>query len=137
MDLHVPYEAPAIERRDSVKGLLQFGSSATDRCPVRIFLPPPWHGVHAMTSIYRPADSVLSEQVDGRVLLINAASDELITLNPVGSVVWQELLLGERDVDELVATVRDRFPDAPVDAVGDDVRGFLRTLHDAGLVEQR
>jgi hypothetical protein len=90
-----------------------------------------------MTSIYRPADSVLSEQVDGRVLLINAASDELITLNPVGSVVWQELLLGERDVDELVATVRDRFPDAPVDAVGDDVRGFLRTLHDAGLVEQR
>jgi hypothetical protein len=26
MDLHVPYEAPAIERRDSVKGLLQFGS---------------------------------------------------------------------------------------------------------------
>jgi len=90
-----------------------------------------------MTSIYRPADSVLSEQVDGRALLINATSDELITLNSVGSAIWQELLLGERTVDELVGAVQERFPDAPADTVIDDVRVFLQSLHDAGLVEPR
>ena len=84
---------------------------------------------------YRTAASVLSEQVEGRTLLIDAGADELITLNPVGSVVWAGLEDGVSTVDALVELVATRFPDAPAESVADDVRGFLDELVAAQLVE--
>jgi len=82
---------------------------------------------------YRPADGVLAEDVDGNVVLITAAGDELLDLNPTGSAVWRALGAGA-DLDAIVATVRDAFPDAPADALATDVSTFLAELVEAGLV---
>lgn len=82
---------------------------------------------------YRPADGVLSEDVDGIVILINAAGDELLDLNETGSVVWRAMGDGA-DLDALVAAVQAAFPDAPADAVASDVAAFLAELGEAGLV---
>jgi len=82
---------------------------------------------------YRPADGVLAEDVDGIVVLITAAGDELLDLNPTGSAVWRALGAGA-DLDAIVATVRDAFPDAPADALATDVSTFLAELVEAGLV---
>lgn len=82
---------------------------------------------------YRPADGVLSEDVDGIVILINAAGDELLDLNATGSVVWRALGDGA-DLDTLVAAVQAAFPDAPADALAADVAAFLAELGEAGLV---
>ncbi len=82
---------------------------------------------------YRPADGVLAEDVDGIVVLITAAGDELLDLNPTGSAVWRALGDGA-DLDTIVAAVSDAFPDAPADAVTTDVSAFLAELLEAGLV---
>ena len=82
---------------------------------------------------YRPADGVLSEDVEGIVILINAAGDELLDLNETGSVVWRAMGDGA-DLDTLVAAVQAAFPDAPADALAADVAAFLAELGEAGLV---
>jgi hypothetical protein len=83
---------------------------------------------------YHPAPGVLAEQIDGRTLLIDAHSSELVTLNPVGSVVWEALGRGVVTVDQLVAHVATAFDDAPADELADDVAGFLDELVAASLV---
>jgi len=77
---------------------------------------------------------VLAEVVDGNVLLIDATSAELITLNGVGSVVWASLADGEATVDQSVAAVLEDFPDAPQESVAADVAAFLDDLAGAGMV---
>jgi hypothetical protein len=76
----------------------------------------------------------LSEEIDGRMLLIDARSSELVTLNPVGSVVWHALRSGADTVDKLVEAVATVFEDAPADLLADDVTGFLDELVAASLV---
>lgn len=76
---------------------------------------------------------MLAEDVDGIVVLITAAGDELLDLNPTGSAVWRALGAGA-DLDAIVATVRDAFPGAPADALATDVSTFLAELVEAGLV---
>jgi hypothetical protein len=83
---------------------------------------------------FHPAPGVLAEQIDGRALLIDATSSELITLNPVGSVVWDAMSKGAHTVDEMVTAVAAAFDDAPADLLADDVAGFLDELLAARLV---
>ncbi len=83
---------------------------------------------------YRAAPGVLSEEMDGNVMLIDETSAELITLNPVGSVVWATLAAGEATIDHSVRAVLVEFPDAPQDSVTADVAAFVEELATAGLV---
>lgn len=100
---------------------------ATDR------LPP--GAQYAPAVVIRRVDGVLHQDVDGIVVLVTAAGDQLIDLNPAGSVAW--LAIGDgADPDELVAAVRSTFPDAPPEAVTVDVATFLDELHAAGLIER-
>jgi hypothetical protein len=84
---------------------------------------------------YAAAPGVMAEQVDGRTLLIDAASTELITLNQVGSLVWRALGSERVSVDQLVDAVTSTFVDAPVDRVRADVQAFLDQLVEDGLVD--
>ena len=52
--------------------------------------------------IYRQADGVLAEDLDGKAAIVDPEGAELITLNLVGSLVWS-LLDGHRDVDAVVS----------------------------------
>ncbi len=82
---------------------------------------------------YRRAPGVLHQEVDGLVVLITAAGDELIDLNDTGSIVWRSLD-GGADVAALVAAVRAVHPDAAEDAVTRDVEAFLAELAGSALV---
>jgi hypothetical protein len=81
----------------------------------------------------RQAPGVLTEMAGERAILLGADDKELLTLNPVGSVIWA-LLEQDRDADELVALVIERFPDAPAAEVPQNVADFLRELDGAGLL---
>lgn len=62
---------------------------------------------------------------------MSLAEGRVLGLNPTGSLVWS--LLEERDEDGLVAAVVERFEADPVRA-RDDVRGFVASLRERGLV---
>ena len=67
-----------------------------------------------------------------RAVLLDASGTELITLNPVGSLVWNELD-GARDADELAADLHGRFTSVGLGELRDDISAFLDELAELGL----
>ena len=86
-----------------------------------------------MAGAYRRADGVLSEVIGDRAALVNPDGTELLTLNPVGTLVW-EALPDAGSVDELVARVTAACEEVPAAQVAGDVSAFLDELRRLGLV---
>ena len=66
-------------------------------------------------------------------MLLDQSGTELITLNPVGTLVWQAL---DRpgDVHTIARQLSVTFPDVAVEQLETDAAGFLDELAAAGLV---
>jgi hypothetical protein len=78
---------------------------------------------------------VVYEVVDGEALLIDPSGVELITLNPVGALVWQALD-GSRDAAALADALVDSFEGVARDELTRDIEMFLTELHAAGLISE-
>ena len=78
------------------------------------------------------SDDVVFDMAGDRAVLLDASGTELITLNPVGSMVWNELD-GVRDAAALAAALHDRFTGVGVDDLRDDIAAFLDELATLGL----
>ena len=83
---------------------------------------------------YRRAVGVVSEIADDRALLVDVSGVELITLNPVGTLLWAELT-EMRTVHELTTILAARFPSQPDETLRHDVVEFLTELQSAGLID--
>lgn len=68
-----------------------------------------------------------------RAVLLDSNGTELITLNPVGSLVWNAID-GWTDRASLVTRLGEQFPEIPTDQIVGDVEEFLDELRAAGLV---
>ncbi len=68
-----------------------------------------------------------------RAVILDAEGSTLITLNPVGTLVWHEL---DQPCDAalLVERVQTRFPDVAPQQVQEDVEGFVDSLLAEGLL---
>jgi SynChlorMet cassette protein ScmD len=75
---------------------------------------------------------VLRPEFDDWAVLFNPDTAEAVGVNPVGVVIWQ-LIDGRRGVEEIVATVRERFADAPPSVV-EQVGTFIEDLARRGFV---
>jgi hypothetical protein len=82
-------------------------------------------------ALQRSAD-VVFDMAGDRAVLLDASGAELITLNPVGSMVWNELD-GERGPAELAAALHDRFAGVNLDELRADIAEFLDELAALGL----
>jgi hypothetical protein len=80
------------------------------------------------------ASGVLWEQVDVKVMLIDQASSELVTLNPVGSLIWRTLAEAPTSVSRLAEVVNEAFPEVSLTQAGTDVETFLDELVRLGFV---
>ena len=81
----------------------------------------------------RRSDDVVYEMSGDRAVLLDGTGRELITLNPVGSIVWNAM--GDSTgPDALVAALAEVFPDVTHEQLADDVQAFLDELRDAGLI---
>jgi hypothetical protein len=81
----------------------------------------------------RRAPDVTFEVVDGRAILIDGAGTELITLNPVGTMVWKALD-GASDPAALASRLVPELEGVTIDVLEEDIRAFLDELADLGLV---
>ena len=83
----------------------------------------------------RRAQDVVYEVVAGRAVLIDPAGVELITLNPVGTLVWQALDGdGEGDAATLTQRLLPEFEGVTAEQLERDIEAFLNELLDLGLV---
>jgi hypothetical protein len=82
---------------------------------------------------YRRSDEVVFEIAGNRAVLLAADGRELITLNPVGTIVW-ELLARPCDLGTLTQSLRDVFPEVSASTLEVDADRFLASLVASNLV---
>ncbi len=83
---------------------------------------------------YQRSAGVTAEMAGDQVVLLDGAGTQLLTLNVVGTMVWDRL--GEpAGVDDLTQSVAAEFSDVPADVVGGDIESFLAELVDLELVD--
>ena len=83
-----------------------------------------------VSEILRRNASVLQRSIDGETVLYLPATDDVIVLDDIGSVVWDELDEPSTQAD-LAARLADRF-DQPVDRVAADIDPLLAQLSAGG-----
>jgi hypothetical protein len=76
---------------------------------------------------------VVYEVVDGEAVLVDPEGKELLTLNAVGTMVWEELD-GRRGASELAAALVARFDGVTEPEIARDIEEFLADVEAAGLV---
>ena len=76
---------------------------------------------------------VVYEVVDGQAMLVDPDGIELLTLNEVGTRVW-EMVDGTREPAELAAALIGEFEGVSLDDLGRDIAEFLTELEAAGLI---
>lgn len=77
---------------------------------------------------------MLAEVIDDRAVLVGPAGREVVTLNPVGTIVW-DALADASTIDELVGVLAEHFPDVDQAQLVRDVRTFVDELDGQGLVD--
>lgn len=87
------------------------------------------------TSEFRRSNDVVFEMAGKRAVLLNSTGLEMITLNPTGTLVWQELTEPRR-LDDLVSTLQVTHPDVEKTRLATDVVAFLEELIASGLVHR-
>jgi hypothetical protein len=84
---------------------------------------------------YRPVSGALVEVLGGRSVILGPAGNELVTLNPVGSVVWESLATSANsDLASIVECVLAKTDARDRATVERDVQAFLDHLVSLGLV---
>jgi hypothetical protein len=81
----------------------------------------------------RRSPEVTFEIVDGRAILIDGKGTELITLNPIGTLVWNALD-GERDVAAVADHLLPTLEGVTKEQLETDVATFLGEMSKEGLV---
>ncbi len=75
---------------------------------------------------------VLREEFDDWAVLFNPDNAKAVGINPVGVAIWK-LMDGERNLEKIVAEVKDRFADVPETAL-EEVAAFVSNLAESGFV---
>ena len=83
--------------------------------------------------LFQRADGVVYEVVDGKAMLVDMAGKELLTLNPVGTLVW-EMLSDEGDPSVMASKLVTTFEGVSVGELERDIQDFLNELVGLGLV---
>jgi hypothetical protein len=82
----------------------------------------------------RRSKDVVFEVVAGQAVLIDRQGRELLTLNAVGTVVWQALD-GMTDQAGIVRKLSAEFSDVNSQDIERDVSAFITELRSSGLLE--
>jgi hypothetical protein len=82
---------------------------------------------------WQRSPGVVYEVVDGQAVLVDPEGAELLTLNQVGTLVW-EALDGRRGPDELATALLGRVSGVGADEFARDIADFLAEVEAAGLV---
>jgi hypothetical protein len=80
----------------------------------------------------RRADHVIWEVTGERAVLLDRDGSELITLNPVGTLVWDAA--DGRPAADIVDALHPRFEGVTREQLAADVDAFLAELAELGLV---
>ena len=79
------------------------------------------------------SSDIVFEVVDGRAVLVDPSGSELITLNPVASMIW-EALAEPSDADSIADRLLPEFEDVSREQLHADIVEFLKELDELGVL---
>ena len=82
----------------------------------------------------RRSPQVIHEVVDGRAMLVTPDGAELLSLNVVGTMVWELIDDCDGDPGRVAERLISQFEGVSRDQLEADVREFLDELREQGLV---
>jgi hypothetical protein len=82
---------------------------------------------------FQRASGVIYDELHGHAVLLDRGAVRMLTLNPVGTLVWQ-LLDDERSCTELAALLLPKVRGVTTEQLEVDVASFLDELVRAGVV---
>ena len=82
---------------------------------------------------FRRATDVTYDELDGHAVLLDRSAVRMLTLNPVGTLVWQ-LLDDDRTCAELTELLLQKVRGVSAEQLEADVASFLGELVEAGVV---
>jgi hypothetical protein len=85
---------------------------------------------------FRRATGVIHEELDGHAVLLDPSAAKMLTLNAVGTLVWQ-LLDDDRTCAELTTRLLPQVRGVSAEQLEVDVASFLGELVEAGVVITR
>ena len=85
-------------------------------------------------NMYKKADHVEGQLVEGALILIDTRESELLQLNEVGAAVW-EAIDEKKTSEDIIRNVQSQFEGAPASQIRKDVLGFLRHLLERELIQ--
>lgn len=73
------------------------------------------------------------EEMDDEVILFHPTRSTVVHTNQSGALIWQ-LCDGRRSVEEIIALLRQTYPDSAA-AIAGDVERVLSDLTDSGVIQ--
>lgn len=83
---------------------------------------------------FRIPTHALGKRVGEEVVILDLSGGEYLSLNPVGSRIW-ELIEEGRSLAEIYDVVSDEY-DAPRETITNDIDNLVRELTDRRLIEE-
>ena len=71
-------------------------------------------------------ENVIAQHMGDEFVLLNTDTEDFISLNPVGSVIWESIATSG-NIEDAYAAVTAAF-DVPIDVITADVQSFLQRL---------
>lgn len=81
---------------------------------------------------YKRQDGAIAERSGERLVILDHSGTTVITLNPVGAIVWDRL---PADIEAIVQGLHVRFPDVATQTLREDALAFLDQLRFHSLVD--
>lgn len=78
---------------------------------------------------------VTAEPSGDRIIALDAAGETMLTLSPVGALIWT-YLTEPRELDDIVEHLTSLFGDVPREQLATDASTFVAELLDVGLVTE-
>ena len=77
-------------------------------------------------------ENVIAQHMGDEFVLLNTDTEDFISLNPVGSVIWESIATSG-NIEDAYGAVTAAF-DVPIDVITADVQSFLQRLQELGVV---
>ena len=79
-----------------------------------------------MSERFHRVSTALHDVVEGRAVVVDGPSQQIVTLNEVGSLIWEELD-EPRSLDDLVEVCSSHYPEVPTATLESDIAEFLES----------
>lgn len=83
---------------------------------------------------YKLSNNQVSTTLSGDSVILNHKKGEYFTLNEVGSLVWEQMQSGPKNVEELITSVQAEY-DISYDECKSDIENLIKDLTNENLVE--